>query len=331
LESKRYFEIDFLKCVCILIVVYFHSYTPMTLNNSFGIFFIESTRFVVPGLFFASGFLFDKKKYSTDQIIKKKLGRLLPPYLFCSLCFQFLNVPGVVALKDLDAGLLVYNLIIGDTLGAYWFVFVLLYLFAGSLVLRLIPDRWVWGLWGLSALLLLFFVKVWAVGGMSFTLFIRHPFFYLFDYLSGWIFSLKYESISLFLKKHGAAIFFSGIVPASAFLFLIITRIDGYNFFSFPILTQLYICLCITLLIIAGMRITKFQGMIQFVSNRSYGIYLLHFPIICACHSVYSEWPVDYSPLYASVSWCVGLAGSILIIFIIQKLSGRYSKYLIGC
>lgn len=294
-----------------------------------GNFVTDFTTFLIPGLFFASGFLFDKKKYSTNQLIRKKLGRLLPPYLFCSLCFQFLNVPGVIELKDLDAGLLIYNLMIGDTLGIYYFIFVLFYLFAGSLVLRYIPDRWIWVLWALSALLLLLFVKVLVGKGMSFTLFQRHPFLYLFAYLSGWMYSLNYEKAGSFLRKRGVAIFFSGIVLTSTFLFC--TRNDGYNFFSFPILNQLYIYVCITLLIIAGMSITVFQGMIQYVSNCSYGIYLLHFPIICACHFLYSKWPVDYSPIYASASWCVGLAGSFLIIFIIQKLSGKYSRYLVGC
>jgi len=295
-------------------------------TNSLLGFLLDFTRFAVPGFFFAAGFLFDKKKYPTGQLIRKKLVRLLPPYLFCSLCFQFLNVPGLsVGLENINARQFIYNLIFGDTLGIYYFVFVLFYLYAGSLVLRHVPDRWIMLLWGVSALLLLSFVD----GGPSFFLILRHPFLYLFAYLSGWVFSLNYEKTSSFLKKHKATVYFSGIVLT--LMLLVFTRIDGKNFSSFPLLTQLYIYLCITLLLITGMWTTKFQGTIRFVSTCSYGIYLLHFPIACACHSVYTQWPVEYSFIYASFSWCVGLAGSLLIICIIQKLSGRYSKYLVGC
>jgi len=285
---------------------------------------------IIPGLFFAAGFLFDKNKYSTGQLIKKKLVRILPPYLFWSLCFQFLNVPGLtIGLENLDTRQLIYNLIFCHTVGIYWFVFVLSYLFAGSFVLRHLPDKWVWGLWGFSALLLLLFVKVLATPSMSFFLFQRHPFFYLFAYLSGWVFSLNYERAGSFLKKHGATVFFSGIVLS--LMLLVITRIDGNNFESFPILKQIYICICIPLLIIVGMWTKKFQGVIQFFSNRSYGIYLIHFPIINACLLVYPEISPTYSLVYVFISWGLGIAGSTLIIFLVQKISGRYSKYLIGC
>jgi len=331
LESRRYSEIDLLKCVCISTVVYIHAIsTSFEPSNFLGYLASDFCRFAVPGLFFAAGFLFDKKKASTGQIIKKKLVRLLPPYLFCSLCIQFLNVPGLsVELKNLDAGQLIYNLIFGNTLGIYYYVFVLFYLFAGSLVLRHVPGKWVLGLWGLSALLLLLFVKVLVGCGMSFFLMLRHPFFHLFAYLSGWVFSLYYEAIGSFLKKHRVKVICGGFVLAA--IILVYTRMGGNHFASFPILTQFYVYTCIIILFTAGMWIHEFHPGIRFVSNASYGIYLLHFPIVRACQSIYPEISAHYSFVYAFVSWCFGIAGSILIIFMVQKLSGRNSRYLIGC
>jgi peptidoglycan/LPS O-acetylase OafA/YrhL len=331
LISARFHEIDLLKCVCILTVVYIHSIsTSLHPSNFLGYLANDLTRFAVPGLFFAAGFLFDKKKDSTSQIIKKKLVRLLPPYIFCSLCLQLLNVPGLsVGLKNLDAGQLIYNLIFGNTFGIYYYVSVLLYLYAASLVLRHVSDKWVLGLWGIAALLLLLFVKVLVGYGMSFFLMLRHPFFHLFAYLSGWVFSLHYEAIGSFLKKRRFGVVGGG--SALVVIILVYTRLYGNHFSSFPILTQFFIYACLTVLITVGMWMTKFQGGIQFVSNCSYGIYLLHFPIVRACQSVYPEISIDYSFVYAFVSWIVGTAGSILIIFIVQKLSGRYSRYLIGC
>jgi peptidoglycan/LPS O-acetylase OafA/YrhL len=312
--------------------VYIHAIsTSFEPSNFLGYLASDLCRFAVPGLFFAAGFLFDKKINSTGQIIKKKLVRLLPPYLFCSLCIQFLNVPGLsVELKNLDAGQLIYNLIFGNTLGIYYYVFVLFYLFAGSLVLRHMPGKWVLGLWGLSALLLLAFVKGLIGFGMSsMFLIFRHPFFHLFAYMSGWVFSLYYETVGSLLKQYRVGVICGSVVLVA--IILVFTRMGGNHFSSFPILTQFYIYTCVTLLITAGMWIHKFQVGIRFISNASYGIYLLHFPVVRACQSVYPEISAGYSFVYAFVAWCAAIAGSILIIFMVQKLSGRYSRYLIGC
>lgn len=321
-----------LKCVCILAVVYIHCIsTSFIVTEFWGVFFTDFTRFAVPGFFFTAGFLFDKKKDPTGRLIGKKLSRLLPPYLFCSLCIQFLNLPGVnVSLENLSPGQLAYNLIFGDTVGIYYFVFVIFYLFAGSFLLRHVPPKWVFVLWGLSAILLILFVKVWRFGeGTSFFLFLRHPFFHLFAYLSGWTYALHYERAGSFLKKYGAAVFCIGM--ALMLTILVYTRVDNNNFNSYPILAQLYIYTCIMLLSVAGMRNRTFQGGIHFISDRSYGIFLLHFPFVRACQLVYPEISAHYSFVYAFISWCGGIAGSLLIIFIVQKLSGRYSKYLVGC
>lgn len=332
MEQQRFHEIDLLKCVCILAVVYIHAIsTSFGPSNFLGYLASDLCRFAVPGLFFAAGFLFDKKENSTGQLVRKKLIRLLPPYLFCSLCIQFLNLPGlIIELKNLDAGQLIYNLVFGNTMGIYYFVFVLLYLFIGSLVLRQIPDKWVLGLWGLSAFLLLLFVKVFIIKcNMSLFLIMRHPFFHLFAYMSGWFFSLYYENIVSLLREYRIGVICSGVFLVT--IVLVYTRMGGNHFSSFPILTQFYIYVCITLLMTVGMWIHKSQAGVQFVSNASYGIYLLHFPIVRACQSVYPEISVDYSFVYALISWFAGVAGSIFIITVVKKISGRYSRYLVGC
>ena len=330
LESRRYSEIDLLKCVCILTVVYIHAIsTSFEPSNFLGYLASDLCRFAVPGLFFAAGFLFDKKINSTGQMIEKKLVRLLPPYLFCSICMQFLDVPGLsVELKNLNAGQVIYNLIFGDTLGIYFFVFVLFYLFILSLVLRHVSGKWVLGLWVLSAIFLFAFVKGFIGSGMSLFLMFRHPFFHLFAYMSGWVFSLYYETLGSFFRQYRIGVICSGVVLVA--IILVFTRVGGNHFSSFPILSQFYIYTCVILLITAGMRIHKFQSGIQFVSNASYGIYLLHFPIVRACQSVYPEISVDYSFVYAFVSWCAGVSTSILIILAIKKIAGRYSAYLVG-
>lgn len=331
MQNRRYTEIDLLKCLCILTVVYIHSIsTSLDPANFMGYLANDVTRFAVPGLFIAAAFLFDKKKGSIRRIATKKLIRLLPPYLFCSLCFQILNVPGlIVRLENIDLGRLFYNLFYGDTFGIYYFVFVLFYLFVFSLVLRYIPNRLILGLWGLSAVLLVVFVKILIGYGMSFFAMLRHPFFHLFAYLTGWVFSLNYEMVSMFTKRYRLEIISGGIVLISIIVFY--TRMGGSHFAWFPILTQLYIYLCLMVLITIGMWMDTSHKFIRFFSESSYGIYLLHFPIVKFCQSIYPEISAHYSFIYALISWSVGVAGSILIIVGAKKIAGSYSKYMIGC
>ena len=331
MDSRRFHEIDVLKCVSILTVVYIHSIsTSFSPTNFLGILFANITSFAVPGLFFAAGFLFNINNVSTSQIITKKLIRILPPYIFCSLCIQFLNLPGLsVSLENLTTKQLMFNLIFGNTLGIYYFIFVLLYLYAFSLILRHIPDKWVLVIWGISIFLMLFFVKKVLFQGYSFFILFRHPFIHVLPYLTGWVFLLYYQKITSIVRQHLTVIFFTLIILV--IMLLTFTRMDGGNFNLFPILTQFYIYLCIALLLIIGIKTTKHQKIIQLFSNYSYGIYLLHFPIVRSCQLLYPEIAVDYSFPYAFVSWSAGVSISIFIIFAIKKISGRYSVYLVGC
>ncbi len=330
MDSRRFNEIDVLKCVSILTVVYIHSIsTSFGPTNFLGIFFNDIARFAVPGLFFAAGFLFNINKISTSQIIKKKLIRLLPPYVFCSLCIQFLNLPGLsVSLENITVKQLMFNLIFGNTLGIYYFIFVLFYLYAFSLFLRRIPDKWVLAIWSISIFLTLLFVKQVILQGSSLFIIFRHPFIHCLPYLTGWIFFLYYQKITSVVKKHLTAIMF--IVIILDIILLTFTRMAGGCFDLFPILTQFHIYLCIAFLLIFGIITTKYQKIIQFFSNYSYGIYLLHFPIVRSCQLLYSEIAVDYSFKYAFVSWSASVSISIFIIFVIKKITGRYSIYLVG-
>lgn len=330
MDSQRFHEIDVLKCVSILSVVYIHSIsTSFYPANFLGRFMADFTGFAVPGLFFAAGFLFNKDKVSTGQIIRKKIIRILPPYVFCSLCIQFLNLPGLsVRLENLNAKQLIFNLIFGNTLGIYYFIFVLFYLYAFSLILRRIQNKWVLAIWTASFFLLLFFVKNIFLHGHSLFVLFRHPSFHLFSYLTGWIFFVYYQKITSIVRQHLTVFFLTFIILD--IVLLTFSRMGGGNFNSFPILAQFHIYICITLLLILGMKGTKYKQIIQFFSNWSYGIYLLHFPVVRGCQLLYPEITADYSFWYAFVSWSAGVSISVFIIYVIKKITGRYSIYLVG-
>jgi len=330
-EDHRFHEIDLLKCISIITVVYIHSISAgLNVTNSAGIFFADFTRFAVPGLFFAAAFLFDKSDASTGQIIKKRLIRILPPYIFCSLCIQFLNLPGlIVKLEDLNIHQFMLNLIFGNTLGIYYFIFVLFYLYAFSLLLRLTPNRWVLAIWMTSFILLALFVKKICPQNLSFFQLLRHPSFHLFSYLTGWVVALYYEKIFSAARKHFAAFFLTFLFLAV--VVLIWTRTGGGSFDSSPIFGQFYIYLFMGLLFIVGTKPATHQGVIQKLSDYSYGIYLLHFPVVQGCQLLYPEHSQDFSFPHSLVSWIAGIFVSLLIIAAIKKIAGRGSVYLVGC
>lgn len=320
-----------LKCASILTVVYIHSIsTSLFVTNFSGNLCSDFTRFAVPGLFFAAGFLFNISAVSTSQIIRKKLIRILPPYILISLGIQFLNLPGLsYRLEDLGAKQLLYNLMFGNTVGIYYFIFVLFYLYSFSLFLRLISRNSVFVIWGLSLLLLLLFVKILILEGYSFFALLRHPFFHSFSYLSGYVYCLYYRNIRAFLKNH--IITFMFILSLLDTTLIAITRVNGKSFSSYPIITQLHIYIFICLLIIVGINSTKFTSIIRLLSNYSYGIFLLHFPIVRGCQLFYPEIATDYSFSYAFISWFAGVSISILLILVIRKVAGSYAKYIVGC
>jgi peptidoglycan/LPS O-acetylase OafA/YrhL len=330
LKKTRYLEIDFLKCVCILTVVYIHSIsTSFSPGNFLGYLAGDITRFAVPGLFFASGFLFDKKKYTTKEILWKKFLRLIPPYLFCSICFQVIDAPGLtVARNDLNSCDFLKNIVFGNTFGIYYFVFVLFYLFALSIFFRRLSKKVVLLVWVFSFFVLFLFFKGLIARTESMFWFFRHPFIYLFYYLSGWIFSLYYHSIVSCLKKYYYKIIICGFGIITTLLFY--TRICGNDFYDFPVVSQFFIILSVFVIVGLGVpRRKSASPKIVFLSKNSYGIYLLHFPIVRYCQFMYPEASSNYS-IYSIVFWSLGLSVSVLLILAIKRIAGKRSIYLIG-
>ena len=331
LEKPRYPEIDFLKFVCILTVVYIHSIsTSFSPGNFLGYLVGDFTRYAVPGLFFASGFLFDKKKYTTKEIFWKKIIRLIPPYLFCSIIFQIIDAPGLmVARDDLNLSEFLNNIILGNTFGIYYFVFVLFYLFSLSLFLRKISKTLVLILWMFSFLFLIFFWFGWIAQVESMFWLFRHPFIYLFFYFSGWIFSLHYRLVISFIEKYNSKILGLGVSLIISLIFY--TRICGKSFNEFPVAPQFFIISSILIIVTLGVsNFTNRSSIVDFFSKNSYAIYLLHFPIVRYFQFLYPEASKHYSFFYSLVFWGFGLSVSVLLILAIKRITGKSSIHLIG-
>ncbi len=340
MPKHRYHEIDLLKCISILLVVYAHAVTTSFAPSK--VWYIslarDMGRFAVPALFFTSGFLFDKGNRTTWQIIKKKLWRILPPYLFCSVCIQFLDLPKTsIPLGQLSMKQFALNLVAGNTIGIYYFIFVLFYLYAFSLVFRKLPVKWVWAVWLISLLCLWLFVERIYIPSLGlnyiipdniFGFLMRHPFYWFFPYMTGWMISLYYKNICTFVDANAILAIF--ISASFIVIFHLCSNVFGEGLREFPVIDQTTIYLKICLFFCVGIKISKSTAVVRYFSDNTFGIYLVHFPIVKSAQASLAAYSVSYLFLSTVMSWTAAVVLSLVIIQFFKKMAGRYSVYFIG-
>lgn len=334
MKKDRLLEIDMVKAICILSVVCIHANStafdpPSNIGKLIGSF----TRYSVPGLIFAAGFLFRKDGTNDLLLIRKLLLRILPPYLIWSCVILLFNLPGNrVPLSQISFSEFLSNLIFGNTIGIYYFVFVILYLYALSFIFKKLPIHMIHILWIVSgAGVYLFYTHLTFFVPVSPDIFIftltRHPSVTLFPYLSGWIFSLHFFKIRTFLSNH-FKVGLLCVVIIDVVAFVVTQQIPS------PITAQLavqfHIYFFMLLLIFLGLKSSKMDNLVVYFSRNSYGIYLVHFPIVRGFQALYPDITKDFSLVYSSLALCIGTIGAVVVVAVIKRLTGKYSFYIVG-
>lgn len=127
-------EFDLLRSLAIIGVVIIHITAPLDLYTHQGIFmyylFVSlhlAQRFCVPVFIIISGFFL---AYNIDNqqnptlVLKKRLFRIIPPYLFWSLFFYFLDL--ALGERTFNLFSLIKDLLTGSTVGAYYFIVLII-------------------------------------------------------------------------------------------------------------------------------------------------------------------------------------------------------------
>lgn len=127
-------EFDLLRSLAIIGVVIIHITAPLDLYTHQGIFiyylFVSlhlAQRFCVPVFIIISGFFLT---YNIDNqqnptlVLKKRLFRIIPPYLFWSLFFYFLDL--ALGERTFNLFLLIKDLLTGSTVGSYYFIVLII-------------------------------------------------------------------------------------------------------------------------------------------------------------------------------------------------------------
>ncbi|MBN1655154.1 MAG: acyltransferase family protein [Deltaproteobacteria bacterium] len=343
MDHNRWFEIDLIKAVCILGVIYIHALSRvMITTDPIGLFLGDWTRFAVPGFIFAAGFLFKKGEVDTADLAWRLLARIIPPYLVCSLVFIFLGVAerGVSASRG-EGAKIATDLLFGNAIGIYYFVFVISYLYAFSFLLRLCSSGMVLGLWFLSAALTVWFY----LNPLNFIpailkqilpkeyyelyfILLRHPCVHLLFYLSGWAVNLYYDRIRPALSRNFIPLVAAAV--AADIIALYVIHRSRAHFSLWQLTIQVHIALTLLCVMAVGIKGRFRVFFVDYLSRNTYAIFLLHFPFVRMIQNLFPEITVRFSLFHSSFAWLGGLFGSVVVITIAKLVFRKYSPYIVG-
>jgi peptidoglycan/LPS O-acetylase OafA/YrhL len=127
-------EFDLLRSLAIIGVIIIHITAPLEMyahNGPFMYYLFAiihlAQRFCVPAFLIISGFFLTYKNDNEQKptlVLKRRLLRIIPPYLFWSLFFYFLDV--TLGKRPFNVNLLLQNLLMGSAVGAYYFVVLII-------------------------------------------------------------------------------------------------------------------------------------------------------------------------------------------------------------
>jgi peptidoglycan/LPS O-acetylase OafA/YrhL len=92
------------------------------------------------------------------------------------------------------------------------------------------------------------------------------------------------------------------------------------------------VVLCISLLMIFFMLRKREMPLLEILGHYSFGVFFVHYILISASRKIVNvmDLQIDFSIITYLIYFTFILMTSIVTVYFIKKLSGRYSRYLIG-
>ena len=141
-KSKRIFYFDFLRAMAIIGIIFCHSSISYIVNDmgSFNFYttaFYDCFRdFCVPIFVMLSGALLIAKKYSMTSFFKKRLSRILIPFIFWALISVVYSFKHINHSIDIDTAIEIF-LGHGGTIGVtFWFVWMIIVVYIGIFIIN---------------------------------------------------------------------------------------------------------------------------------------------------------------------------------------------------
>ena len=323
--ERRFVEIDVLKVAGIATVILIHSVrSPLfdPLISPFEDWVGHVTRFGVPAFLFASGFLYAGDPRPSWRGTARRLRRILVPYGIVSLAAQaWWAAQGI----STETGNLWLDLAFGASLGPFYYVFVIAILVALTPAIARLPG---WALGGLTILALAAqgYVDVFGVKISMFWQF-RSPLLWWAYFLIGWQVRLHHAGVAARLERIR--------VPLSCGLAIAIVALSTAIAADPPLewlrtAAWLNVYASLGLLFVLGSGRIEAPPALRFVSDATYGVYLLHFFFVSGIQPYFPPAPLRAELMPIAVPWLAGALGPLVLIVALRSLLGDRSRDWIG-
>jgi probable poly-beta-1,6-N-acetyl-D-glucosamine export protein len=345
--SNRFVEFDLIRALAIVSVVITHAgFFAFTDDRILFVAIDTLQLFCVPAFLLLSGFFLTNKlenKNNPTLILKKRLSRIIPPYLFWSVVFHVLHNWG--NLKKIDFFALVRDLLTGSVRPPYYFIVVIIqcYFWWWLLVkLKFLEPRKILSLAFTIQIIftILFYLTTIKYISIPPSLMERWIFSWILPFSTGLVLGQSYDRIQEYLQRIKIP-----VLTATIFFYLasiweryLIAEVNSYGWFDrsfFKLSAQGYAILFV-LSILAFSKSIRLSGkvseLIKILAAYSFPIYLLDSTVIRYVSLVFYKFFAPADPLFKlAFLFSITLLVCSGIIYILNKFLPRnYSQYILG-
>lgn len=321
-ERAYYPLVDYLKALAILAVVFTHAGPPVLRPELLSMEYILRRSWVVfhvPTFFLISGFLYYSAQPIAARIVRRRLARIIPPYLVVSMIAYMLG------LVPTEGDSFPFRLLIGSSIGVYYYIFDLVLLVLLTPLLSRLSGRGA-ALLLIADLAYLFLVSTWPQLQPKMQLLwqIRWPPTFLHFFLLGWVARAFLRTLSTQARTY---VIYAAVIAGC----VVVLELSGLSrsFFWWPKYAawrMLYMSAVITL-VYAAVRGRSAPAPVVYLSERTYAIFLYHILFIRLLVPLMVGWPV---PVRVFTLVAAGVAGSCLLVATARRLLGQRSQTLVG-
>ncbi|WP_158839960.1 acyltransferase [Polaribacter sp. L3A8] len=296
-----------------------------------GNFYDGMVRFCVPVFFMLSGALLLSKDYELSYFFKKRFWRIIPPLIFWSLIYIFYDyvLVGEKSFSPISFIKMVIRNIFYGSQGHLWFVYTLLGLYLFIPILR----KWIKNS---SKNEILYFLIIWFA-----------TIIYSIPYLKTYLPNIPLTNFSGYIGYLVLGYFLSNLTIKNKYipvLFIIIgTTItiwgthylthknNKFSEYLYEYLTPNVLISSIGVFLFFKNLIIKnkiIKNLILFLSNQSFGIYLVHILILILLNKIGINWKFSNPLISIPVTSIICFFISSLTIYLLRKI--KYGNYISG-
>jgi len=280
------------------------------------------TRFAVPAFLMASGFLYAGDRNSTSRTLRR-LRRILVPYVLASIVAQ---IWWLVLGVETETGSWLVDLLIGGSMGHFYFIFVLFWLILFAPIFARLPPP---AMASLTAALIAAQWWIDAATGLliPFFWYVRHPLVWWAYFCLGWVLRQHYPAVAAWIAPRRALA--GAVLGVAAIALATICTLEGPRLLV-RTAAWLDIYVICGLIFSTWCGSERFPRPLRYLSETSYPIYLLHLFFVYPVALQFPPTPFRLTVLPIVVPWAAGVLGSIAVIATLRALLGARSRDWIG-